>query len=160
MDAQSRLPKVNEPLEFQDGQAFLVKTDILRETMYFSYDKNSLSEMYPLPACKVKEIIEMNKGGKRPESLKPDAEPSAAPEFVSAVGDDAITRFDKQPRKKKRRGKPRRMPGDVKADSVNGQAAEMQGAPMVRRTVPAGKRPAPADKPAPSNGPSVNNNGN
>lgn len=160
MDAQSRLPKVNEPLEFQDGQAFLVKTDILRETMYFSYDKNSLSEMYPLPACKVKEIIEMNKGGKKPESLKPDAEPSAAPEFVSAVGDDSITRFDKQPRKKKRRGKPRRMPGDVKADSVNGQAAEMQGAPMARRTVPAGKRPAPADKPAPSNGPSVNNNGN
>ena len=37
-DAQSRIPRVAEPLEFEDGFAYLRKTDILKEVMYFSYD--------------------------------------------------------------------------------------------------------------------------
>lgn len=112
IDAHSRIPKVSEPLEFKDGPAYLVKTDILQETMYFSYDKNSMSNIYPLPARKVMEIMEMNKKGEKPDSLKPDSEPSSSPEFVSAVGDDSITRFDKQTKKKKRRGKSRRGSGN------------------------------------------------
>ena len=43
MDAQSHIPRVAEPLEFEDGQAFLVKTDILAQTLYFSYEKGSLA---------------------------------------------------------------------------------------------------------------------
>ena len=93
MDAQSRLPKVNGPLEFEDGLAWLVKTDILQETMYFSYDKSSLANIYPLSAEEVMEVQRMNREGIRPETLKPDVSPSA-PEFVTSVGDDSITRFD------------------------------------------------------------------
>ena len=48
MDAQSRIPKVSNPLEFQDGLAYLMKTDILREVMYFSYDKFSQANMFTL----------------------------------------------------------------------------------------------------------------
>ena len=103
MDAHSRIPKVSEPLEFQDGLAYLVKTDILRETMWFSYEKGSLAKMYPLPASEVREIIMMNRNGQKPETLLPDVTPSA-PEFVTAVGDDSISRFD-EARKKKRRNK-------------------------------------------------------
>ena len=102
-DAHSRIPKVSEPLEFQDGLAYLVKTDILRETMWFSYEKGSLAKMYPLPASEVREIIMMNRNGQKPETLLPDVAPSA-PEFVTAVGDDSISRFD-EARKKKRRNK-------------------------------------------------------
>ena len=109
MDAQSRLPKVSEPLEFEDGLAYLVKTDILRELMYFSYDKNSLVDIYPLDAYEVREIIKMNRNGIRPESLKLEPEP-VSPEFVTSVGDDSITRFDKpeRSRKKNHRGGNRR----------------------------------------------------
>ncbi len=103
MDAHSRIPKVSEPLEFQDGLAYLVKTDILRETMWFSYEKGSLAKMYPLPASEVRKIIMMNRNGQKPETLLPDVAPSA-PEFVTAVGDDSISRFD-EARKKKRRNK-------------------------------------------------------
>ena len=103
MDAHSRIPKVSEPLEFEDGQAYLVKTDILSETLYFSYEKGSLAKIYPLSASEVREIIMMNRNGKKPETLLPDAEP-VAPEFVTAVGDDSISRFD-EARKKKRRNK-------------------------------------------------------
>ena len=50
LDAQSRIPRVQGPLEFEDGLAYLRKTDILREIMYFSYDRNSDADLYPLDA--------------------------------------------------------------------------------------------------------------
>ena len=103
LDAQSRLPKVVEPLEFEDGLAYLVKTDILKELMYFSYDKNSLADIYPLDAYEVREIIKMNRNGIKPESLKLEPEP-AQPEFITSVGDDSITRFDRPKKEKRRQG--------------------------------------------------------
>ena len=104
MDAQARLPKVSEPLDFEDGLAYLVKTDILRGIMYFSYEKGSLANTYPLDAAEVREIIKMNRNGIRPESLKTEPEPEI-PEFITAVGDDSITRFDTPKRKKNRNGR-------------------------------------------------------
>ena len=102
MDAQTRIPKVTTPLEFEDGLAYLMKTDILKEVMYFSYDSTSLANLYPLDASEVREIIKMNRNGIRPESLKADVEPRT-PEFVSAVGDESITRFDEARKKKKKK---------------------------------------------------------
>jgi len=105
-DAQSRIPKVSAPLEFEDGVAYLRKVDILKEVLYFSYDKGSDSDLYPLDAADVMEIIKMNRNGLKPESLKSEPE-LVAPEFISAVGDDSISRFDAPKRKKKRSGKNR-----------------------------------------------------
>ena len=102
MDAQTRIPKVSNPLEFEDGLAYLMKTDILKEVMYFSYDSTSLANLYPLDASEVREIIKMNRNGIRPESLKSDTEPHM-PEFVSAVGDDSISRFDETRKRKKKK---------------------------------------------------------
>lgn len=104
MDAQSRIPRVNEPLEFEDGQAYLRKTDILKELMYFSYDKTSDANLYPLAASEVAEIIKMNRNGIRPESLRSEPE-QEVPEFITAVGDDSISRFDTPKRKRSRGGK-------------------------------------------------------
>ena len=106
LDAQSRIPKVANPLEFQDGLAYLMKTDILREIMYFSYDPNSFANLYPLAASDVLEIIRMNRRGEKPESLKTEPEPSGL-EFVTAVGDDSITRFDETRKKKRKNGRNR-----------------------------------------------------
>ena len=104
MDAQSRIPKIYEPLEFEDGLAYLMKTDILSETMYFSYDQSSLANLYPVYAEDVWEIIKMNRRGEKPASLKSDDVP-AAPDFVTAVGDDAINRFDETRKRKKKKKK-------------------------------------------------------
>ena len=100
-DARSRLPRVNEPLELEDGQAFLVKTDILAGMLYFSYEKGSLAKVYGLSADEVREIQAMNRRGERPATLQ--EEPERSPEFISAVGDDAINRFDPEKKRKKRR---------------------------------------------------------
>ena len=106
MDAQARLPKVSEPLDFQDGLAYLVKTDVCRGNMYCSYAKGSLANIYPLDASEVREIIKMNRNGIKPESLKTEPEPEI-PEFITAVGDDSITRFDTPKRKKNRNNRGR-----------------------------------------------------
>ena len=84
--------------------------------MYFSYDKTSDAELFPLDASEVREIIKMNRNGVKPESLKTEPEPSA-PEFVSAVGDDSISRFD-APKRRRSRGRQRKgRPGQDKNNS-------------------------------------------
>ena len=112
LDAHSRIPRVNEPLEFQDGQAWLVKTDILAEKLYFSYEKGSLTQMFALSADEVRDIQSMNRRGEKPQTLKQEV--VATPEFIDAVGDDAINRFDQE--KKKRRKKNRSKKKNQKAE--------------------------------------------
>ena len=126
VDAQSRIPKVHEPLEFQDGLAYLMKTDILREIMYFSYDPSSLANLYPLYAEEVWDIIRMNRRGEKPESLKSDD--VAAPEFVTAVGDDSISRFDEARKRKRKKKKPSQKPegGQPVAQSETPKSAGQQ----------------------------------
>ncbi|MCH5173822.1 MAG: hypothetical protein J1D85_06400 [Bacteroidales bacterium] len=143
LDAQSRIPKVQGPLEFEDGLAYLRKTDILKETMYFSYDRNSDAELYALDASEVREIMEMNRNGERPASLRTEPEP-AVPEFVTAVGDDSISRFD-SPRRKRNRKKRSRSGAAAPADGVPAQAAEdrkpSSGASRRTREHRGGRRP-------------------
>ena len=105
LDAHSRIPRVSEPLEFLDGQAWLVKTDILAETLYFSYEKGSLAQVFPLSAAEVRDIQAMNRRGEKPATLR--QEEISAPEFVSAVGDGAINRFDSEKKKRRRKGRGR-----------------------------------------------------
>ena len=101
LDAQSRIPRVSEPLEFQDGQAWLVKTDILAETLYFSYEKGSLTQVFPLSADEVRRIQAMNRRGEKPATLK--QEDVSVPEFITGQGEDAINRFDPEKRGRKHR---------------------------------------------------------
>ena len=138
MDAQSRIPKVHNPLEFQDGLAYLMKTDILREIMYFSYDPQSLANLYPLYAEDVWDIIRMNRNGEKPESLKSDMEP-VAPEFVTAVGDDAINRFDEARKRKKKKKTRSGNGGQKKAQPAQTEAS---GEPKQAEQKPAGNKPS------------------
>ncbi len=107
IDAQSHIPKVNEPLQLEDGEAFLLKTDILKGVLWFSYDAHSMANMIPLPANQVREIIDMNKKGHKAPSLLNRNEKDKTPEFFSAVGEESISRFDetKQHHKKNNRHK-------------------------------------------------------
>ncbi|MBQ7575844.1 MAG: hypothetical protein IJT26_04845 [Bacteroidales bacterium] len=114
VDAQKDMPQVREPLEFKDGKAWLVKTDILRGVMYFSYDRDSLAKIWPLSFAEVREIISLNHKGIMPESLQDRDEGPKETDFVSALGDDSITRFDERKKKKRnnRNRQNRRQRGD------------------------------------------------
>ncbi len=101
VDAQSRIPKVNAPLQMEDGEAFVLKTDILRGILWLSYDAHSMANMIPLKASQVADIIELNKAGKKAPSLLNKTE-EKSPEFLSAAGEESISRFDESKTSKKR----------------------------------------------------------
>ena len=124
LDARKNIPAVHEPLQFEDGPAWLVKTDTLRGLLWFSYDKDNLAKIWPLTAPQVREIQEQNRAGRKPASLMDDGR-DAGPEFVSAVGDDSISRFDEKKRRKSghRGGKHRHGRGGGNREGGNGQPA-------------------------------------
>jgi len=106
LDARKSLPDAREPLDFSDGLAYLVKTDVLIGTMWFSFDKNNMANMFPLSAEQVMQIRELNRHGKKGDPVIEKAKGGDdTPEFVSPVGDDSITRFDNK--KKRNRGRDR-----------------------------------------------------
>ena len=100
VDAQTKIPNVKEPLEFEDGKAYLVKKDTLSGTMWFSYDEGNMSNMFPIDAETVRNIISLNRKGIKAKDTKESEHKS---EFVSAVGDDSISRFDESKKKKKKK---------------------------------------------------------
>ena len=105
MDAQRQLPEVRGPIELEDGPAWLMKTDILRGILYFSYEQGSLSNLYPLSAERVREILAENRKGIKSASLQNSGPGVKQTEFISAVGDDSITRFDEQKKRRNNRKK-------------------------------------------------------
>ena len=117
MDAQQRMPRVTEPLQLEDGEAFLMKTDILGRKMWFSYDKSNFSNLYSLTSREVREIIHLNREGKKGRSLMAEQQVNAAePEFKSAVGEESITRFDKTGKRSNRPHRNHRHSGKEKRD--------------------------------------------
>lgn len=99
-EAQSKMPHVVAPLELEDGDAYLVKTNILKDTMWFSYEKGNMTNIFPLDSREVKNIIHMNRKGIKAPSIKENSTSEKVNEFVTAVGDENIDRFDKEKRGK------------------------------------------------------------
>ena len=95
IDAQTNIPILKVPIDTEEGHAHLVKTDTLKGIMWFSYEPNSLNNIYPLPVERVWEIIKLNKRGLKAESLK-SSKAEKGPEFMSAVGEGSISRFDEK----------------------------------------------------------------
>lgn len=108
MEMQRALPYVNQPLDLEDGPAYLVKTDLLSGTMWFSYEKNNMSNMIPLTGDDVRDIIRLNKKGEKGASILSfkEEEENTDSGFIDAVGDDSIERFDKKKKKKRRDNRP------------------------------------------------------
>lgn len=110
VDAHNNTPVINA-LEFQDGPAWLVKTDILKGIMWFSYEEGNMSKMMPLTTEEVRRIKAANHKGIKPATLLKEEGKEESMDFVSSIGDDSIDRFDKKGRKKKRKKRPARPDG-------------------------------------------------
>ena len=105
-DAKKSFPNTKIVLDTEDGPAFYHKSDILQSIMWYSFDKNYAVNLTPLPVDRVKEVIEINKSGKKVDSLiVKETTNINLPDFDNIVGQDSLTRFDKP--KKKRPNKKR-----------------------------------------------------
>lgn len=132
VDAQAKMPKVTEPLQFEDGEAFLMKTDILKGMMWFSYDPKSMANMIAMNNQEVKEIIAMNKKGIKAPSLMQNNYVDKSPEFMSAAGEESISRFDNEKKRKKGR---------------NRNKGSEQNKPVEQKNQPQKEQPAKAEQP-------------
>ena len=70
VEALREFPKNARKLKTGAGVAKLIKTDIFRKLMYFTYEsERGRGKLYAIPAKKVKEIIAMNRKGEEPANL-------------------------------------------------------------------------------------------
>jgi cell fate regulator YaaT (PSP1 superfamily) len=114
MDALQDIPKIEAPLLTEQGEARLQKTDIFRKIMWFGYSEENT--WYPLNVDRVNEILEMNRAGKKPATLKEDMVAEKIP--IQKLNSD-LAQMDqkfrdksnsKKKKKKRRHGRDNRNP--------------------------------------------------
>lgn len=133
MDALKDIPSDVDRLLTQKGSAFLQKTDIFKQIMWFSYPGEE--SWIPLSVKNVKEISALNKEGKKADDIKDETEEapsrstSASYDYENVVGQDSLTRLDhkkKRPKgRPKSKGKGKRQP--VRTDSKKSEQLENTG---------------------------------
>ncbi len=109
IDALKGFPKTDTWLQTEKGTAVFQKMDIFKGLFWYAYKDNPI-HWVTLNVSQVNEIIELNKQNKKVESLEAYAfelsfESEEDVSFANVVGQDSLTRFDKN---KRRRGKKRR----------------------------------------------------
>ncbi len=170
IDAQKDFPNVRQPLETMDGTAFHQKTDIFKRVMWYSYDQNSSVNITVVPIDRVKEIIALNKQGKKPDTLlvndknktpEPVTVKDPDDDYQNAVGEDSISRFDKAKRKKKK-NKPQQQGKGPKPQNnqQNGPQPQQGGQPNApQQGQPQNNQGAPQQGGQPQNQGQPNGNG-
>jgi len=110
-DARKNFPKTNIPLRTVAGDAHLLKTDVYRGIMWYGYDGGGGHALVPVPAERVKEIMEMNRKGKLPDELAEikTVKETKPLEYTDGAGVESLTRFESsRPKKKKKKRRPPR----------------------------------------------------
>lgn len=108
LDAQKNFPPTNIPLETENGTYFFLKADIFAGIFTYILKGNTPSTQVLVPVQRVKEVLRLNKKGKKPEKLVLtdfNAPPKEIDTFHNVVGQEELTRFDrpkKQNRNKRR----------------------------------------------------------
>ncbi|RSK51366.1 PSP1 domain-containing protein [Hymenobacter rigui] len=122
LDALKDIPQVQRPLLTEKGEYMLQKTDIFKRKMWFAIrgDNNWVI----VPTERVREVLEMNKRGEKPESLLPPVrEEEKAPE-VTAIVEGSLERLDDKIKASKRSKRGKKKKGDEVATPA---AASMPG---------------------------------
>lgn len=97
LDALKDFPEATD-IETIRGRARHQKTDIFKGVMYYTFFDEP-DQFIAVPNFRAKELIEMNKRGEKPEVLVEKVKEKVtvkAPDFENVVGQDSLTRFDKQ----------------------------------------------------------------
>lgn len=110
MDALRGFPENAEALETIKGKATLQKRDIFKNLMWYSFSDSN--KQYPLTITRVKEILQENRQGKKPEELQPvELEVSSSKAavkvdvgFVNDVGQITLKALEKGNKKKQKSG--------------------------------------------------------
>ena len=117
-------------LRTEKGTAVYIKTDVFKQQMWYAYDgdKSQGSTLVPLGPDRVREIIKLNKDGKKPSDLMEYVvkEKVVVPEYANVDGQDSLDRFEhifKKPKKRpnKNKSKQKAKAGNSDNNSPNPQ---------------------------------------
>ena len=100
-EAQKKLPPKDVTLETKDNTFYYFKPDILAHKITYSTDRNIPANLVTISASRAFEIIALNKQGIRVDSLDPNSDETSKKEYGDIIGQDSLTRFDKNKKKKK-----------------------------------------------------------
>jgi cell fate regulator YaaT (PSP1 superfamily) len=105
IDARKDFPDTNINLETVNGPAYYQKADIHKRLLWYSLGQESAESMVAIPVDRVKEIIRLNKQGIKVEKLADEQAQVKTPvlDYTNTVGEDSLTRFDQQKKRKKKR---------------------------------------------------------
>lgn len=106
MEAQRKFPAREIPLETRDNTYHHFKTDVFRNQMGYSTDKNFAANIVNITAERAYEVIGMNKKGYKPLTLQSDEnENKTSKEHHDILGEN-INRFDHLKRNKNKKFHP------------------------------------------------------
>lgn len=122
LEVLKSFPKADIPLQTEKGKATHVKTDVFKEQMWYALEnkETGVNTLVLLSPNQVREIIAMNRKGKKPAELKGQSleEDEKEPDYTNVVGQDDLNRFESVfKRKRKRKLKPHRQQQKVQRDS-------------------------------------------
>jgi len=120
VDALKAFPRTDIKLNTAKGRAFHIKTDVFKKQMWYVYENGSEgagSGFIPIKPDKVRDIIKMNKDGKKPHDLKDfmEAVEVKIPDYTNVVGQDSLNRFEhvfKRKKNKKSNNKTKQSKGE------------------------------------------------
>ncbi len=105
VDAQKNYPSRETPLELPDRTLWFLKMEVHKGLYWYSTEPGSAVNLTAVPVSRVREILEMNRRGARPEKLIPgDDQLKTEPVSEDLLENNSITRFDsKTPQKSQHR---------------------------------------------------------
>jgi hypothetical protein len=135
LDALDGFPKSDVKLATEKGVAVCQKTDIFKGLLWYAYEKEGMN-WHELSLEKVKEIISVNKKGKKVASLEEFIEEIVISDkeiFSSVVGQDSITRFDRPKRSNNKRSNKGNNRNQNRSNSQSNSASKDSGNPKNKR---------------------------
>jgi hypothetical protein len=103
MEAGKEIPQRDVVLETQDSEYYFFKQDILAGLVTYSTAKKVAANLETITAERAREIIAMNKEGKKPLSLAEDSRTKEVERPKDMLDGSDLTRFDKAKKKKKKK---------------------------------------------------------
>jgi len=106
VEAQRQFPAREIPLETKDNMYYHFKTDVFKNQMTYSTDKNFAANTETISSQRAYEIIGLNKKGHKPKRLQPDENELKAAKEYQDILDESVSRFDHFKKKKNKKFHP------------------------------------------------------
>jgi cell fate regulator YaaT (PSP1 superfamily) len=135
VEATKEFPSNIHEIQTEEGVAIVRKTEILKRQLVFTYKNDPASEYYKLTLSDVKNIVEMNKRGQKPQSLSSMAVKEKEEEKVKKdedlVGQIQLKTLEK---KKQTTRKNKNKPKNNGSNSVQNNTADLTQGDNQQRT--------------------------